>query len=112
MPPGYYLESLRVGGFNAEQEGLSNLQIPDSGRLSFPLVLPDHVLPGLQDIKVTDLRTGAMCLHRKFGHRMKKQGTKVQRRRKQGMKPSLHSFVKNTIRRWNSITPLLVDVVL
>ena len=52
MPPGR-LESLRVGGFNAEQEGLSNLQIPDSGRLSFPLVLPDHVLPGLQDIKVT-----------------------------------------------------------
>ncbi len=52
MPPGR-LESLRVGGFNAELGGLSNRQIPDSGRLSFPLVLPDHVLPGLQDIQVT-----------------------------------------------------------
>ena len=51
--PQGHLESIRIGGFRADLEGLSNRQIPETGRLSLPLVLPGNVLTGLQNITVT-----------------------------------------------------------
>jgi len=46
------LNSIRIGGFGADLEGLGNRQIPETGRLSFPLAMPDDVLPGRQEIRV------------------------------------------------------------
>ena len=51
--PQGHLESLAIGGIRADLEGLDNRQIPENGRLSFPLVLPGDVLPGRQAIRVT-----------------------------------------------------------
>ena len=51
--PQGHLESIRIGGFRVDLEGLSNRQIPETGRLSLPLVLPGNVLTGLQNIAIT-----------------------------------------------------------
>ncbi len=51
--PQGHLDSIRIGGFGADLEGLGNRQIPETGRLSFLLALPEDVLPGLQEIQVT-----------------------------------------------------------
>ena len=52
FPPGH-LESVAIGGFKADLEGLNNRRISEKGRLSFSLALPGDVLPGRQDIRVT-----------------------------------------------------------
>ena len=51
--PQGHLESVAIGGFRADLEGLGNRQISGKGRLSFSLALPGDVLPGRQDIRVT-----------------------------------------------------------
>ena len=50
--PEGHLDSIRIGGFGADLERLSNRQIPETGGLSFPLAMPGDVLPGLQEVRV------------------------------------------------------------
>ncbi len=50
--PEGHLNSIRIGGFAADLEGLGNRQIPETGRLSFHLAMPGDVLPGRQEIRV------------------------------------------------------------
>ena len=50
--PEGHLNSIKIGGFGADPEGLGNRQIPETERLSFPLAMPDDVLPGRQEIRV------------------------------------------------------------
>ncbi len=59
--PEGHLNSIRIGGFGADLEGLSNRQIPETGRLSFSLAMSGDVLPGLQDIRVTVERMDGAC---------------------------------------------------
>ena len=59
--PQGYLESVYLGGFRANLEGIGNRRISEAGRLSFPLTLPENVLSGRQDIRITVMRTDGDC---------------------------------------------------
>ena len=59
--PQGHLESVYVGGFRANLDGIGNRQIPETGRLSFDLTLPGNVLPGRQDIQIIIEKTVGAC---------------------------------------------------